>query len=596
MRIFALCFLLPLVLMGCVADETPIATPIASPTAQVTPTITPTSMVIPPTPTPTPLPTGAIVASVYRNNHWDLYILNTQGQLQKRLTFGNGDSRAPAWSPDGTRVAFESRRNNNWDVFVLNLDGTQTQQLTNSPRFDGSPRWSPDGSRLAFVSDRAGNLDVWVTAVGGSDGSNPINLTANSAAPDYDPTWSPDGKQIAFTSLRDDSKEIYMMNSDGSNPRNLTQSKTLDEEQPAWSPDGKHIAFVTEARGQGPREIYVLDAANPAHRQRVTTLQYHQSPVWSPDSASLLFVAQSEEKQPLELVRLDTAYARPFTRDRWRYRQPDWNAHALPTLDESSLQRNDEPLYVEKTTPNPPSSPDRYNLVKLANMNMKTPDYLSDTVDDSFKAMRQRVLHETGWDFLGSLSEAARPLDLKTDESDFLSWHKAGRAIDTLWDYYLPEGRMLEVAREDLLGKTYWRLYLRAAKQDGSQGEPLRELLWDVSAPTRQRVYPRGGIVRGVLPGYYVDLTELMWQYGWRRIPSLPNWQRDFYALEYWHYQKEDGLTWWDAIHEIYTPPEIERLFTYEKLLRARYSVLTMIEKGVPVPSEALQRYQALEP
>jgi TolB protein len=87
-----------------------------------------------------------------------------------------------------------------------------------------------------------------------------------------------------------------------------------------------------------------------------------------------------------------------------------------------------------------------------------------------------------------------------------------------------------------------------------------------------------------------------MRQYGWRRIPSLPNWQRDFYALEYWHYQKEDGLTWWAAIHEIYTPPEIERLFTYEKLLRARYNVLTMIEKGVPVPSEALQRYQALEP
>jgi TolB protein len=596
-----LCFLLLIMLMGCAPDETPVATPTALPTTPATSTPITVSIVVPLTPTPpskegltsTPTSTGAIVASVFRNSRWDLYVLSTQGQLQKRLTFGDGESRAPAWSPDGKRIAFELRRDNNWDVFVIDANGLNLQRLTTHARFDGAPRWQPDGSRIAFVSDRAGNLDVWVM---NSDGVNPINLTANSPDPDYDPTWSPDGKQIAFTSLRDDSKEIYVMNSNGTTPRKLTQSKTVDEEHPAWSPNGKQIAFVAEARGQGPREIYVMEVANPEQRQRVTVLQYHQWPVWSPDGASLLFVAQSEEQQSLELVRLDTTHAQTLTRDHLRYRQPDWNVRAVATLDETSLQRKDEPLYVEQTKPNPPSSPDRYNLVKLANMTMKTPDYLSDTVDDSFNAMRQRVLNETGWDFLGSLSEAARPLDLKTDESDFLSWHKAGRAIDTLWDYYLAAGRMMEVAREDILGKTYWRMYLRAAKQDGTQGEPLREVLWDVSAPTRQRVYPRGGIVRGVPQGYYVDMTELMRQYGWQRIPSLANWQRDFYALEYWHYQKEDGLTWWESIHEIYTPQQIEALFTYDKLRRARYSLLTMIEKGVPVPYDVLQKFQNLEP
>jgi dipeptidyl aminopeptidase/acylaminoacyl peptidase len=406
MRIFALCCLLLLVLMGCAGDETPLATPTSLPTTQATPTPLTTSIVVPPTPTSTPpqntLPTGAIVASVFRNNHWDLYVLNAQGQLQKRLTFGNGDSRAPSWSPDGARVAFESNRNNNWDVFVLNLDGTQTQQLTNSPRFDGSPRWAPDGSRIAFVSNRAGNLDVWVM---NADGSNPINLTANSPEQDYDPTWSPDGKQIAFTSLRDGNKEIYVTaagGADGANPRNLTQSKTMDEEHPAWSPNGEQLAFVVEARGQGPRELFVMTVTNPEQRQQATALQYHQWPVWSPDSASLLFVAQTEAQQSLELAQLGAPHTQVLTHDRLWYRQPDWNVRAVATLDASSLQRNDEPLYVEKTTPNPPSHPDRYNLVKLANMSMKTPDYLSDTVDDSFKALRQRVLNETGWDFLGS--------------------------------------------------------------------------------------------------------------------------------------------------------------------------------------------------
>ena len=159
---------------------------------------------------------------------------------------------------------------------------------------------------------------------------------------------------------------------------------------------------------------------------------------------------------------------------------------------------------------------------------------------------------------------------------------------------------MMEVAREDVLGETYWRVYLKTARQDGSQGQPLREILWDVSETTRARIGGRGGIAKGIAFGYYVDFTELARQYGWRRIQSHTqatfDWHRDFQAIEYWHFQKTDGLTWWQALHEVYRPEEIGDLFSYENLTKQKYDLLTMVEKGIPLPPEVLGRFSSLQP
>ncbi|MEP7199669.1 MAG: hypothetical protein ABI874_07625, partial [Chloroflexota bacterium] len=594
---FLLCF--SVLVVACDANDAngeptpmpPSPTETASP-GVVAATASPT--LAPPIPTRAPAPPrGALVASVFRNGRWDLYALNLQGELQRRLTFGEGDNRAPAWSPDGARVAFESNREHNWDIYTMNTDGSDVRRLTTHARFDGSPRWSPDGRRIAFTSDRDGDLDIWVMD---ADGANALNLTQQFPAPDFDPAWSPDGAQIAFTSLRDGNKQIYVMSVDGANVRNASQNKTSDDEHPAWSPDGKQLAFVSE-RG-GAREVWTLDVSAPQNRQRVTALAYHQWPVWSPNGDALLFVAQSETEQSLQWIQFGHG-AVALTHDNLLYRQPDWNARATVTDGEVTLKGTDAPLYTEQVTPNPPNRPDRYNLVKLEGVRVIVP-LLSDTVDDAFVAARQRVRDETGWDFMAALSEAVRPLTFKSNASDYLSWHKAGRAFDLLFDYFTPQGQLLEVAREDVLGATYWRLYFRTVKQDGSQGEPLRETIWDISETTRARIGGRGGLVKGVLPGYYVDLTELLRQYGWRRISSHTDptfdWHRDFQALEYWHYQKTDDLLWWDAIHEIYSPQDIGALFSYPNLVKAKYDVLTMIDKGIPVPPEVLRKYTTLEP
>lgn len=573
-----------------VSSEIIASTVVPQPTAMVEmPSATPTAVSTP----KAELPRGNIVASVYRNWNWDIYVLSPDGDLLKRLTFGEGDNRAPSWSPDGSQIAFESNRNRNWDIYVMNADGTNLRRLTSNPHFDGSPRWSPDGHRIAFTSDSAGDLDVWVMS---SDGSSLVNLTPNSPSIDYDPAWSPDGTQIAFASARENSKAIYVVDTDGSKLRRLSPAGGANEEQPAWSPDGKQIAYTSEQNGA--REIHVAAVSSPQSVRRVTALENDQWPAWLAGGTSLIYVNQNEEGQWLEQVQIGMA-PRRLTGNGVLIRQPDWNAHASVTLDVGSLQRADDPLYVEKTSPNPPDRLDRYNLVRLNNVRVIVP-LLGDTVDDSYYAVRQRILDASGWDFFSSLSESVRPLLFKSLESDFLSWHKAGRAIDTLQAYVTSQGQILEVVREDILGDTYWRLYLRAANQDGTEGEPLRGYAWDISDIARARSRGKGGLIKGILPGYYVDLTEILRQYGWKRIASHTepdfDWHNNYTALEFWHYQKTDGLTWWQAIHEVYTPQELGDQFNYALLLKAKYDVSTIIQKGIPIPNDVMQKYTRFNP
>ena len=108
---------------------------------------------------------------------------------------------APAWSPDGTKIAFTTNRfaGGAFEIMVMNADGSGTpRRLTNNPATDYSPSWSPDGTKIAFTSNRFGNFEIFVI---NADGSGvPARLTTNAAA-DLEPVWGADGR-ILFTSNR----------------------------------------------------------------------------------------------------------------------------------------------------------------------------------------------------------------------------------------------------------------------------------------------------------------------------------------------------------------------------------------------------------
>ncbi len=550
--------------------------------------------------------TSRITFAAYRHGQWDLYSVDDSGGDLRQLTNDIFEDDNPAYSPDGTKLAFASRRDRNWDLYILDLATDQQTRLTDHPAYDGAPAWSPDGTQIAFESFRAGDLDIWVLDL---DSGALANVTADSGAGDFAPAWSPDGTQIAFTSWRTGDKDLFALDVESGELVQLTNSEAA-EEWPAWSPDGTQLAFVRNWLGE--REVYTMDiSAPPAEGGRATQITWlgrADGPAWSPegdrlgtlhrrfDGEQVLWLSPDETGQLLKRV----------TDVGWLNGRLAWSGSAANYGTPVSSLDDTQPvsLYVEELTPSQSGDGEPWDLVPVAGLELPTAaltPYLSDRVDDSYSALRRRLADEVGYDFLGQVSEAWRPYDFFNDTSEYASWHKSGRAVDTLFEYHTGDGQVMEIARDDMGGETYWRVFLRCADQSGSCGRPITVNTWDYSYQARAEIAPdQGGIEKPVLYGYYLDLTALAREYGWTRISSWNDedfsWTWHFKAFEYWHFQKTDGLPWYASMQEVYAQAKLDNHFTYDQMLEAGDYPFLIALKGVPLTSEARLWWASVRP
>ena len=226
---------------------------------------------------------GKIAFESDRESSFGIRAINPDGTGLTNLF--SASSSDPAWSRDGTKLAFTSSRDGNSEIYVMNADGSGQQRITENSADDFEPNWSPDGQRIAFTSVRDGNLEVYVMD---ADGSGQVNVTDNPAY-DAEPTWSPLGDRLAFNTLRDgDEMEIYLMDPDGSDLVNLTQNAAFDAVG-SWSPDGARIAFLTARDFQGFAEIYKMNADGSGPLRLTDNIRPEISVAWSPDGTRLAF-------------------------------------------------------------------------------------------------------------------------------------------------------------------------------------------------------------------------------------------------------------------------------------------------------------------
>ena len=246
---------------------------------------------------------GGFIYEGHVVNMADLYLMNADGSNIRKLTDTSADAspndedwnedRAPAWSPDGTQIAFGrgNEPDNVGDLYLIKPDGSGLANITpslfdeysyNDPTWSpngrqllsvegnsivgvgsctnyelgdgGHPDWSPNGTRLVFSSGTYPTQEILVMS---ADGSNRQNLT-DGGGDNLDPVWSPDGTKIAFASNRTGSYEIYVMNATGSGVTRLTNN-AIEDREPAWSPDSTKIAF-TRTFADGNAEIFAMNA------------------------------------------------------------------------------------------------------------------------------------------------------------------------------------------------------------------------------------------------------------------------------------------------------------------------------------------------
>jgi Tol biopolymer transport system component len=163
-----------------------------------------------------------------------------------------------SWSPDGTRLAFESWRLGSPGLFVMDLrDGSATLLIVEGDDEEVSylrPSWSPDGSHITFVRRVTGRGNGFDIMVMNADGSDPRPLTDNGEIDEDQPRWSPDGSQVVFWSDRDGDQELFVqsVNDDGDavgDPTQLTDN-AVNDNWPVWSPDGTELLFGTQRDGE----------------------------------------------------------------------------------------------------------------------------------------------------------------------------------------------------------------------------------------------------------------------------------------------------------------------------------------------------------
>jgi len=209
----------------------------------------------------------------------DIYVRNPGATLPVNVTNNVANDVLPAWSPDGTAIAFVSNRSGDDEIYLMRPDGSGVTNLTNNPTGDSFPAWSADGTRIVFVSDRDGNSEIYLM---NADGSGQTRLTSDPA-PDTFPAWSPDGTRIAFlracSPLCSPIADAYIMRPDGSGVTRLTTGAQANSNWPRWSPDGARIALKSIGD-----HLTVMDS-DGSHLIQLRALDYNASPTWSPDGS-----------------------------------------------------------------------------------------------------------------------------------------------------------------------------------------------------------------------------------------------------------------------------------------------------------------------
>lgn len=523
---------------------------------------------LPPTSTPTLIPAspnssdemeaGLIILAMADGPYKHLFAYHPVYLPLTRLTADAWDYDDPAISPDGSKIAYCANEFGRWDIFILDLLNGEKTRLTQTETYACAPSWSPDGVWLAYESVQDTKLGIILQSVSDTS-SAPVPLTDNLSN-NFDPTWSPGGREIAFVTDRNGRQEIWLADLDASEDRfsPVASSDDADYSSPDWSLNGDAMVWVKTVDFPQVEKLKVTESDSG-----IMTLGMGIVPTWVTNNSGVAAILRSPNGYDLVSYRNDpTRLLYPPIHLSQQVSAIDWKPGSIVQnirqyLSFTSLPETTEILQPQISSPDTDTG--RYDLKYLEDIEVTDP-YLSDSIDETFFALRTAVENELGWDYLGILENADFRLPASPQPDFKENWLYTGRAIAVNMDPL--DAGWMAVSREDYNGRTYWRIWLKCKDQDGTCGAPLKEPVWDFDARFNGDLstYEEGGAYGPFPGGYWIDFTGFALDYGWERLPAESNWRGYFPATQLGIFVQKDNLTWREAMLELYPVEMIEAL------------------------------------
>ncbi len=206
----------------------------------------------------------------------------------------------------GSKIAFvtkgkRSRGRNTKKIMAMDFDGAGAHALSRNRSINILPAWSPNGSKLAYTSFMRDNPDIYVVSAGGG---RPKRIS-KARGMNTGATWSPDGSKLAVTLSKDGNPEIYIISATtGKVIKRLTRNRSIDT-SPAWSPDGKEIAFLSDR--EGSPQIFVMNVNGSRQRRVSMNGSYNTTPTWSPVKGQRVLAYTTRAGKNFDIITLDLA-------------------------------------------------------------------------------------------------------------------------------------------------------------------------------------------------------------------------------------------------------------------------------------------------